>query len=78
MTNSLLPLSVCMMTIEIIEQLDQLNYENNLTYTDIMRNAIRTKYNLLRYYYTELYRVSQNGGTFYKSPIYEFPEDSNA
>ena len=52
-------------------------YEGTLTYTDIMKNAIRNRYHLVRYYYTQLYLVNQNGGTFYKPVLYEFPDDVN-
>jgi alpha-glucosidase (family GH31 glycosyl hydrolase) len=40
-------------------------YEEGITYTDIMRKAIRIKYSLIRYYYTELSLISENGGTFF-------------
>jgi alpha-glucosidase (family GH31 glycosyl hydrolase) len=53
-------------------------YEGSVTYTDIMRMAIRNRYHLVRYYYTELQRLNQNGGTFYKPLFFEFPEDEKA
>jgi len=43
-----------------------------------MRNAIRWRYALLRYYYTQLYLVSQNGGTFWKPLFFEFPQEPHA
>jgi len=54
-------------------------YEGTITYTDIMRYAIKTKYELTRYYYTNMMMLSMNGtGTFYKPLFFEFPEDLNA
>ena len=50
-------------------------YEAGVTYTDIMRYGLRNRYHLIRYYYSSLYQVSQNGGTFYKPVFYEFPDD---
>ena len=44
-----------------------------------MREAIKIKYSLIRYYYTNLFDQSINGvGTFYKPLFFEFPEDSTA
>ena len=44
-----------------------------------MRDAIRTKYSLIRYYYQNLFTISTNGtGTFYKPLFFEFPDDVNA
>ena len=34
-------------------------YEPGISYTDIMRKAIRTKYSLIRYMYTALYTINQ-------------------
>lgn len=51
-------------------------YVKGITYTDIMRIAMRTKYCLLRYYYTNLFQLSMNGGSpFYKPLFFEFPDD---
>lgn len=50
----------------------------SLTYTDIMRSAMRTKYSLLNYYYTELSMLHETGGPFYKPVFFEFPDDANA
>ena len=51
-------------------------YVKGITYTDIMRIAMRTKYCLLRYYYTNLFTLSMNGGgPFYKPLFFEFPDD---
>jgi len=44
-----------------------------------MTNAIKVKYSLIRYYYTELFILSLRGsGTFYKPLFFEFPEDNEA
>ena len=46
--------------------------------TDIqknIKNAIRWRYSLLRYFYTELYINSIEGGTFWKPLFFEFPDD---
>lgn len=45
----------------------------------MMRDAIRLKYSLIRYYYTSLFDLSTKGtGTFYKPLFFEFPEDFKA
>jgi alpha-glucosidase (family GH31 glycosyl hydrolase) len=43
-----------------------------------MKMAILNKYNMIRYYYTELSMLSQDGGAFYKPLFFEFPDDPNA
>ena len=53
-------------------------YENTITYTDIMRNAIQTKYHFLKYYYTGLANITAGGGAFYKPLFFEFPNDTDA
>jgi alpha-glucosidase (family GH31 glycosyl hydrolase) len=44
-----------------------------------MTEAIKIKYALVRYYYTELFALSTKDGegTFYKPMLFEFPEDYN-
>jgi alpha-glucosidase (family GH31 glycosyl hydrolase) len=44
-----------------------------------MTEAIKIKYALVRYYYTELFALSTKDGegTFYKPMFFEFPEDYN-
>jgi len=60
----------------------QQEYEKDMTYTDIMRTAIRTKYNFIRYYYTKLYMIAlffdETVSNFYKPLFMEFPNDINA
>lgn len=53
-------------------------YEAGVTYTSIMRTAIRNRYHLVRHYYTQLYLLNQNGGTFYKPLFHEYPSDPKA
>jgi alpha-glucosidase (family GH31 glycosyl hydrolase) len=44
-----------------------------------MTNAIKLKYSMIRYYYTELFILSLRGqGTFFKPLFFEFPEDDEA
>lgn len=43
-----------------------------------MRRAIKWRYALLRYYYTELYVNSVEGGMFWKPLFFEFPDESKA
>ena len=52
------------------------DYVKGITYTDIIRIAMRTKYCLLRYYYTHMFMLHKNGGgPFYKPLFFEFPDD---
>ena len=42
-----------------------------------MRNAMRTKYCLLRYYYTHMFLLHKSGGgPFYKPLFFEYPNDN--
>jgi len=43
-----------------------------------MRQAIKTKYTLVRYYYTQLSTLSSVGGAFFKPLFFEFPSDAQA
>ena len=53
-------------------------YESSTTYTDIMIQAIRNKYRLAKYYYTQMYLVSLNGGSFIQPLFFQFPSDPNS
>ena len=53
-------------------------YEGTTTYLDIMRRAMRVKYHMIRYYYTELSMLHKEGGAFYKPLFFEFPNDEEA
>jgi alpha-glucosidase (family GH31 glycosyl hydrolase) len=54
-------------------------YESGITYLDIMGDAIRTKYSLIRYYYTNLFMMSTqiDPKPFYKPVFFSYPEDPN-
>lgn len=41
-----------------------------------MANAIKIRYTLMRYYYSQLYVHSIEGGMFWKPMFFEFPDDS--
>jgi alpha-glucosidase (family GH31 glycosyl hydrolase) len=54
---------------------------NGVSYTDIMRDAILTKYSLQRYFYSELFKISvlnAGVGTIYKPLFFSFPNDQMA
>ena len=52
-------------------------YETRISYTDIIRWAMRSKYCLIRYYYTQLFLLHAQGGSpFYKPLFFEFPDDN--
>ena len=49
--------------------------------TDLMRKSIYDKYSLIRYYYTQLFLLSQDNsanGAFYKPMFFEFPNLAGA
>jgi len=52
-------------------------YKGSVTYTDIMRRAMRVKLSMIRYYYTQMAMANLNGGAFYKPLFFEFPDDIN-
>ena len=43
-----------------------------------MRHALRWRYALIRYFYTELYKTSVDGGMFWKPLFFEFPSEQLA
>ena len=43
-----------------------------------MIQAIRNKYRLAKYYYTQMYLVSKNGGSFIQPLFFSFPKDVNS
>lgn len=51
-------------------------YEESIQNT--MRQAIRWRYALLRYMYTQLYTNHIHGGMFWKPLFFEFPDDNHA
>jgi alpha-glucosidase (family GH31 glycosyl hydrolase) len=52
--------------------------ETGITYFEIMQRAIFYKYDMIRYYYTELSWISITGGAFYKPLFFEFPSEAGA
>jgi len=48
-------------------------YQGTISYLDIMRTAMRVKYSMVRYYYTELSMAHKEGGAFFKPLFFEFP-----
>lgn len=53
-------------------------YQFNTTIQTTMRNAIRWRYALIRYYYTQLYMNNAHGGMFWKPLFFEFPDEQHA
>jgi len=56
-------------------------YDGNVTYTDLMKEAIYRKYHLMRYYYTQMSQISYGNNTYYtvyKPLFFEFPDDAGA
>jgi len=49
-----------------------------VSYYQIMQRAVFIKYSMIRYYYTELSMLSQEGGAFYKPMFFEFPGEAGA
>lgn len=43
-----------------------------------MRNALRWRYAVLRYYYTQMYLTSTQGGAFWKPLFFEYPNENHA
>jgi alpha-glucosidase len=50
----------------------------NITYTDVMRTAIRNRYTLIRYYYSQFWQINEEGGSFFKPLFFDFGDDPNA
>lgn len=50
-------------------------YESNISYFDIIKHAMKTKLQFIRYFYTRSGHVNRNGGSFYKPLFFEFPDD---
>lgn len=53
-------------------------YLKTVTYLDIIKRAMFTKLSLIRYYYTQMSIVQNEGGAFYKPLFYEYPNDDGA
>lgn len=63
---------------EPYREMFQVEYEPGVTYASILKDAIRRKYTILRYLYTNMMKISAEGGQIYKPVFYEFPEDPMA
>ena len=55
-------------------------YEGSMTYLDIMKQAIKDKYSLIRYYYSYFFLASLGTNefatqAFFKPLFFEFPDD---
>ena len=57
---------------------DVLGKESNKNTSIVMRYILRLRYTLLRYFYTQMYLASENGGTLWKPLFFEFPEEIHA
>ena len=52
---------------------------STLTYMDIMKLGVQTKYHMIRYYYTQLSLISQGANaTLFKPLFFEYPNDNDA
>ncbi len=43
-----------------------------------MIQAIKNKYKIAKYYYTQMYQLSKNGGPFIQPLFFQFPQDVNS
>ena len=51
---------------------------DELTYTDLIRTAIRNRYTFIRYYYSHFWKINEHGGSFFKPLFFEFGDDPQA
>lgn len=56
----------------------QAEYEPGITYQDIIVKGIRRKYLLVMHMYSEMMKISQEGGQLYKPVFYNYPSDLKA
>ena len=49
--------------------------DESITYTDIIRTALRNRYSLIRYYYSQFQNMHLQGGSFFKPLFFEWPAD---
>ena len=49
-----------------------------MTFTDLIRTAIQNRYTYIRYYYSQFYAISEQGGSFFKPLFFDFPNDANS
>ena len=43
-----------------------------------MRTAIRNRYTLIRYYYSQFWKINEEGGSFFKPLFFDFGDDAEA
>jgi hypothetical protein len=51
---------------------------NTIKYSDIIKRAMYNKLHLIRYYYTQMSIVQQEGGAFYRPLFFDYPNDDQA
>lgn len=51
---------------------------HNLTYTDLISTAIKNRYTLIRYFYSQFWAINEFGGSFFKPLFFEFGDDPTA
>ena len=49
-----------------------------MTYTDLIRTALRNRYGLIQYYYSRFQHIHDFGGSFFKPLFFDWPNDPNA
>jgi alpha-glucosidase (family GH31 glycosyl hydrolase) len=47
-------------------------------YVDVIRTALINRYSFIKYYYSSLYNIYLEGGSFFKPLFYEYPQDKKA
>mmetsp|Transcript_30773 Transcript_30773/g.30265 ORF Transcript_30773/g.30265 Transcript_30773/m.30265 type:complete len:324 (+) Transcript_30773:586-1557(+) len=52
--------------------------DSGMTYTDIIRVALRNRYSLIKYFYAKFHDMSTFGGSFFKPLFFEFVSDATA
>jgi hypothetical protein len=53
-------------------------YMNTIKYSDIIKRAMYNKLHMIRYYYTQMSLVQDEGGAFYRPLFFDFPNDDMA
>lgn len=53
-------------------------YEASVSYFDIIKKAMYTRFNMVRYYYTELAMYHRESGALFRPLFFEFPDDTGS
>jgi lysosomal alpha-glucosidase len=61
-----------------IDSLEQEPWSFSGYHLKVIRQSMINKLSLIRYYHTEMLKVNELGGTFFKPLFFEFPEDKGA